>query len=198
MLNLLHSLPRPMLKRLLGAHEPSIAGHLRLETREGGKLRARSEGANIWTLTGREFLAELMSLSKVSPRTLFREDRVAFIGVGTGAQPEVANISSLISPVPYSTGEFLAGLLTPASFPTATSVQYVREFGKTEISLGYNVILTEAGLFTDGDPDNDWELDPPTDFATASGRAPVAYKAFEPITKTTEFTLRSVWEVRIV
>jgi hypothetical protein len=29
-------------------------------------------------------------------------------------------------------------------------------------------------------------------------RAPMAYKTFEPVTKTTAFTLRLVWELRIL
>lgn len=187
-------------------HEPTIQGKFRLETRERGKLLERREGFNIWTLTGREYLTELIALQSVNPtRETYREDRVAYIGVGTGAQPEISNITSLVEPVPYKTGEFLAGLATPASFPVTgtdaarTAVQFIREFSRGEISLGFDVVLSEAGLFTDGDPDNNWDIvSTPTDFATSSGRAPVAYKTYEPITKTTLFTLRVVWEVRFI
>jgi hypothetical protein len=59
------------------------------------------------------------------------------------------------------------------------------------------VILTEAGLFTDGDPDNNNAVPAPTDFATTATRAPVAYKTFEPVTKPEGFTLEAVWEIRI-
>ncbi len=186
-------------------HNPRIEGHFQLEARERGKLCHRLEGFNIWTLTGREFLAELIALQATSPRTLFRNDRVAYIGMGSGAQAEVSNITSLVAPVPYKSGEFLAAVAAPATFPTSgtsttnTAVRFIREFSTGEISLGYNVVLTEAGLFTDGDPDNDWDTaSTPTDFSTASGRAPVAYKAFEPVTKTTQFTLRVIWDVRFV
>ena len=186
-------------------HNPRIQGHFQLEARERGKLRHRFEGYNIWTLTGREYLAELIGLQALSPRAAFRDDRVAYIGLGSGAQSEVSNITSLVDPVPYKTSEFLAALAMPATFPTSgtttttTAVRFIREFSTGEISLGYNVVLTEAGLFTDGDPDDSWNTSsPPTDFATASGRAPVAYKTFEPVTKTTQFSLRVVWDVRFI
>lgn len=182
--------------------DPLIQGHLSFEVRENGKLRQRMEGYNIWTLTGRELLIELMSLRSINPRSVFREDRVAYIGVGTGAQVEVPEITSLVTPVPYKTGEFLARLVAPPTFPSAiskTSVQFIREFGKSEISLGYDVVITEAGLFTEGDPENNWDIEStPTDFASSSSRAPVAYKSIEPVTKTTDSTLRAVWEVRIL
>jgi hypothetical protein len=187
-------------------HEPLIQGVLRVELRSGGKLKAVREGYNIWTLTGREYLAEIMALSALNPsRATFREDRVAFIGVGTGAQPEISNITSLVEPVPYKAGEFLAFLGAPAQFPITgvdsarTAVQFIREFGQGEISLGFDVVLSEAGLYTDGDPDNDNDINStPTDFTSSAGRAPVAYKAYEPVTKTIESTLRYVWEVRIL
>jgi hypothetical protein len=77
-------------------------------------------------------------------------------------------------------------------------VRFIREYGQTEISLPDNVILTEAGLFTDGDPDNNWSRTAtPTGMAVAD-RAPMAYKTFEPVTKTTSFTLRVIWEVRFL
>jgi hypothetical protein len=183
-----------------------VEGRVRIETREGGKRRQVSEGKNIWTLTGREYLAELIALSARSPRTTFRDDRVSYIGLGIGSQAEVANIESLVDPVPYMDAEFLAPTQTPALFPASgtgtpiTSVQFVREFGTTEISYDDSaVVLSEAGLFTDGNPDEDWSvalLD--TTFAGASDRAPMAYKTFEPITKTTSFTMRVIWEIRFV
>jgi hypothetical protein len=195
----------PFLRETL-KHDPQIRGHVTLETREGGKLRGRREGYNIWTLTGREYLAEVISIQSLNPtREVYREDRVGFLGIGTGAQAEVPNIQSLVEPVPYKSGEFLAHLAAPASFPVTgvdavrTAAQYIREFGQGEISLGFDVVLSEAGLYTDGDPDNNNDIvSVPTDFATSSSRAPVAYKTFEPITKTINFTLRVTWEVRFI
>jgi hypothetical protein len=204
MFGILRLFPLKTLRQVV-KQEPTIRGHFQMEIRERGKLVGCREGDNIWTLTGREYLAELIGLQALATRTTFREDRVAYIGVGSGAQEEVSNITSLVDPVPYKTGEFLAALSMPATFPTSgtstttTAIRFVREFSTSEISLGYNVVLTEAGLFTDGDPDDDWNTSsPPTDFATAAGRAPVAYKAFEPVTKTTQYSLRVVWDVRFI
>jgi hypothetical protein len=204
-MNPLFRLFSPSVWRSVIHHDPMVEGRVRIETREGGKRRQVSEGKNIWTLTGREYLAEMIALSARSPRTTFRDDRVAYIGVGTGSQAEVANIESLVDPVPFVTSEFLAPTQTPALFPASgtgtpiTSVQFIREYATTEISIGgAAVVLTEAGLFTDGDPDNNWAIGAPVTFTPASTRAPVAYKTFEPITKTTSFTMRVIWEIRFV
>ena len=196
----------PSVWRSVIHHDPMVEGRFRAETREGGKRRQVSEGKNIWTLTGREYLAEMIALSARSPRTTFRDDRVSYLGMGVGSQAEVANIESLVDPVPYISTQFLAPTQTPALFPASgtgtpiTSVQFVREFGTDEISYdGSAVVLSEAGLFTDGNPDEDWSVEAlDTTFAGASGRAPVAYKTFEPITKTTSFTMRVIWEIRFV
>lgn len=187
--------------------DPAIRGCFHVETREGGKLRESRDGWNIWTLTGREYLSELITLSAINPtREVLREDRIAYIGMGTGAQPEVSNIQSLVVATPYRSTEFLAKLAVPPVFPSSgtgtakTSVQFVREFGTNELSLGFSIVLSEAGLFTDGDPDNNFSiaLPFPSSMAAASGRSPMAYKTFEPITKTMQFSLRVVWEVRFV
>jgi|SaaInlV_200m_DNA_6_1039755.scaffolds.fasta_scaffold02077_3 hypothetical protein len=184
---------------------PAIEGFVKIETREGGKRRQYVEGKNIWTLTGREYLSELIALRVVTPRDTFRNDRIAFIGMGGGSQAEVANISSLVDPLPYAPAEFLARVKTPATFPASasssarTAVRFVREYGQTELSLGATAILTEAGLFTDGDPDSDWDTSSPiTGFSASSDRAPMAYKTFEPVSKTSAFTLRVIWEVRFL
>lgn len=185
--------------------DPVIQGRFRVEAREGGKLRAVREGKNICTLTGREHIAELLGLAAWSPRTLWRDDRVAYIGMGIGAQPEVAEVYSLVAPTAYRAGVFLAPLNAPTTFAASgtgtprTSVQFIREYGFGELSIGVNVVLTEAGLFTDGDPDADWAFLPAvsTTMAGASARAPMFYKTFEPITKTTGLTMRVVWEVEV-
>jgi len=183
---------------------PAIKGFFHAETRERGKLVQETEGFNVWTLTGREYLSELISLKAVSPRTTYRDDRIAYIGMGVGSQSEEAGVSSLVTPTPYAPGEFLAPIASPVTFPasstssTKTSVRFIREFGLSELSLGYNVVLTEAGLFTDGNPEDNWELNAPTGIDASGDRAPVAYKTFEPITKTTQYTLRVIWEVRFL
>lgn len=183
---------------------PAIEGFFQADLREGGKLRQHVEGFNIWTLTGRELLAEIIAIKYANPREVYRDDRIAYIGLGAGSQSEVAEVTSLVDAVPYSPGEFLAPVAAPATFPSSststnrTSVRFVREYGLSEISLGYNVTITEAGLFTDGNPDDDWALNAPTGIDAAADRAPMAYKTFEPITKTTSYTLRLSWEVRFI
>lgn len=193
----------PQVWRSVLHHDPVIQGRFRLESREGGKLRAVREGKNICTLTGREHLAELMSLAAWSPRTTWREDRIGYFGVGIGAQPEAPGVGSLVAPVPYRTGLYLAPANAPSTFPASgtgtpkTSVQFIREYGTGEISLGVNVVVTEAGLFSDGDPDNNWDLGTLDTSTAMFSRAPMFYKTFEPITKNLDFTLRAVWEVQI-
>lgn len=172
----------------------------------GGLVRSSiRRGHNVWTLTGREYLAELMAIQSVltDPPTPVRDDRIYYMGVGEGVQAEVESVSALADPVEYRSGEFLAPIQVPATFPATaastprTEVQFIREFASNEISIGTDVIITEAGLYTNGDPDNDNDVGRPTDFATAAGQAPVAYHQFEPITKFIGFTLVLVWEVRI-
>ena len=145
---------------------PSIEGYVTLRLEERGKLVKQVEGSNIWTLTGREFLSELIGLKLFSTveanRQFYRKDRVAYIGVGTGTQPEVAEVSKLVSPVTYNatatsstSGDFLAPL-DPAVLPstslavTNTSVQFIKDYDLLEISnttIG-PVVLTEAIYFT--------------------------------------------------
>lgn len=183
---------------------PAIKGYFTAETRERGKLVGHTEGFNVWTLTGREYLTELIGLRAVSPRETYRDDRISYFGLGIGSQSEEAGVSSLVDPIAYAPGEFLAPVASPVTFPssaassTKTSVRFIREYGLSEISLGFDVVLTEAGLFTDGNPDDNWALNAPTGIDGAGDRAPMAYKTFEPITKTTQYTLRVIWEVRFL
>ncbi len=183
----------------------TISGHVTLRTRDKkGRIVQEVEGDNIWTLTGREYIAELMTLLALNPaRAAVRSDRILYIGLGSGTTTEVAEVSGLNDPVEYRVGEFLAQVQVPATFPAdvdgspRTAVRYIREFASNEISLGAAIVITELGLFTDGDPANDYSVPAPTDFTTASTRAPMAYKTVEPVTKDPDYTLEVIWEVRI-
>jgi hypothetical protein len=162
------------------------------------------EGHNVWTLTGREYLVGRMSLASVAPtRVEGRSDCVYYIGIGSGVQTEVESVSALVTPVEYRSGSFLAPIQTPPTFPAdttstpRTSVRYIREYASNEISLGADVVVTEAGLYTDGDPSNNDAPPAPVTLAAAGGRAPLAYHSFEPITKFLGFTFVIIWEVRI-
>lgn len=179
-----------------------VKGWVDLVMRERGKIvpGTRREGHNIWTNTGREYLALLMSYSAIS--VPFREDRMLYIGVGTGSQVEDASVLSLITPVAYSSGLFLAALDIPPTFPllpTRTTVRYHRTFAETEITLtpASQVDISELGLFTDGDPGSGFTPGSrDLTLANASQQKPNAYKTFEPVSKTDSLELDISWEIR--
>ena len=105
---------------------PSIKGHVTLNLTKDGKIVRQVEGYNIWTLTGREFLAELIGIHTYSntpaDRVFFRNDRVSYIGMGSGSQEEVSNITKLVNPVAFTggtNGTFLAQLDQP-TFPASS------------------------------------------------------------------------------
>lgn len=180
-----------------------IEGFVSLRCRERGKIVPGSsrEGNNIWTLTGREHLAQLMSYSTYGPPVEGeRRDRMRYIGFGTGSQPEVSSVTALVNPIAWDAGNnFLAQVSLPTYplSPSRTTVRYSRVFSETELSVLGTVVLTEAGLFTDGDPSSNF--DPETrdvTLANALLQAPNAYKVFEPLTKTQNFVLEASWEIR--
>lgn len=160
-------------------------------------------GHNVWTNSGREFLALLMSI-ETPPATAFRNDRVAYIGVGMGGQPEEPGVVNLVQPVEYIVGEYLAPIDLPPTFPltpTRTTVRYHRVFAEDEITLtpGSTVNVSELGLFTNGSPTAVPTYAPGTrvtQMASANAQAPVAYKTFEPIGKTDSLQLEVYWEIR--
>lgn len=185
-----------------GKEPVTITGHLSLRCRERGKLvtGASRDGFNIWTLTGREYLAMLMSLS--APATPYRTDHIGYVGFGRGTQPEVASVASLKEAIAYdSSGNFLAPWAYPTFplMPTRTTVRYSRSFAENELSVQGTVPLNEAGMFSDGNPDNNWEARVVPDdlrLVPAGTQPPMAYKAFETIKKTQNFVLEVAWEVR--
>jgi hypothetical protein len=190
---------------------PEIQGHLTIQTFDRrGKVVQESSGFNIWTLTGREYLSEVIALNAFSSnptRQTFRDDRVAYIALGTGSQEEVAEVRKLTVPVGLggtASGTFLSPIDTclfpaTASTTTKTSVQFIKEFSSSDYSPSSSIVLTEAGLFTDGNPNDNWSLGTlSTAFAQSSYFSPVAYKNFEPITKTSDYSMKIVWEVRFI
>ncbi|TXH10942.1 MAG: hypothetical protein E6R04_04010 [Spirochaetes bacterium] len=182
-----------------------IKGWVHAFCRERGKVVPGSvrEGFNIWTNTGREFLALLMSI-ETGPTTAFRNDRMAYIGVGTGATTEDVGVLRLVTPIEYQTGQFLAPLNVPPTFPltpSRTTVRYSRTFAENEITLspGTQVNITEMGLFTNGSPTAVPAFNPgtrQTGIATAGSQSPNAYKTLEPIGKTDSLEFEVNWEIR--
>lgn len=186
-----------------------IEGFFFAQTRERGKLVQEVSGQNIWTLTGREYLARLMSYAAYGIGALAdqpaRNDRIRYIGMGVGTQPEVATVTKLNVPTPYDTTGtvFLAEIAIPtypfqtSSTAFGTSVRYFREFVEGELSVTGPILLSEAGLFTDGSPGASFAPKTrSTAFSTAAGQAPAAYKSFEPLRKTQNFVLQVAWEIR--
>lgn len=176
-----------------------IHGWVKLLMRERGKIVPGShrEGHNVWTNTGREYLPLLMSYSDLGP-VKYRDDRIAYIAVGTGFQVEDAGVLKLASPVVYSGGSYLAPFETPPTFPltpTRTTVRYKRTFLETEITTSPGQVdISEIGMFTDGDPDSNYT--PGTRVLTVGNQAPAAYKSFEPVGKTDSLELEVNWEIR--
>lgn len=190
-----------------------VEGFFSAVCRERGKLvyGTRREGKNIWTLTGREYVAQLMSYSfygssahgsgGLNPDLPARDDRIRYFGFGTGTQPEVSSVTALVSPLAVDGGgTFLAQISLPTYplSPSRTTVRYSRTFIETELSFGSTVVLTEAGLYTDGSPSANYA--PRTrdvTLANAAAQAPAAYKSFDPLKKTQNFVLDINWEIRL-
>lgn len=179
-----------------------VNGWVRALLRERGKIVHGSlrEGHNIWTNTGREFLAMLMSIA-TAPTTKFRGDSVSYIGVGIGAQVEDSGVIQILTPVAYATGLFLAFLDVPPTFPLSpsrTTVRYHRTFLENELTLtgGSRVDVAELGLFTDGAPPNFIAGTRDRTIGNAAQQAPAAYKSFDKIGKTDSTQLEIAWEIR--
>lgn len=192
----------------------SPTGWVKLFLRERGKIVPGShrESHNIWTNTGREYLALHQTIDTRPPpagwtpgvpnRSLpFRVDNIGYIGVGGGSQVEDVSVLQLNSPLPYASGEFLAPIQSVAFplTPSSTSVEYHLLFPESQISLTTPslVMVSEMGLFTDGDPSSyRGSLPRDTSLANASRQAPVAYKTFEPVGKRHDLELEVFWTIR--
>jgi len=77
-------------------------------------------------------------------------------------------------------------------------VRLIRSFSETEISYeGASVEITEAGLFTDGNPAALWAPGTRiTSLDESENQEPVAYHSFEPIVKSPNVELEIIWELR--
>jgi hypothetical protein len=177
---------------------------------ENGVPIHRREGHNIWTLTGREYLALLMSYAN-DDKDKFRDDRICYIGFGEGAFPESYSVARLHTPLQFSSETFLTEFIRPPVFPLAparTVVRYEKVIGEESITFDDNpgheeeAFISEVGMFTDG---SDYDIgayrmwDPGSreiTTAAASKQRPVAYKSFDPIPKKKTYSVYLMWEVR--
>lgn len=195
---------------LIAKKEPvEIEGYFTCVARERGKLvpGSRRAGKNIWTLAGREYLASLMSYAAYGigggQDTPARNDRIRYFGFGSGTTPEVSTVNKLVAPVAFdaTNTQFLTQIAIP-TFPFqigsdfGASVQYVREYAETEISVSGDVTISEAGLYTDGSSLSSFTpLTRSILLIDASSQAPAAYKAFEALKKTQNFVLQVTWQI---
>ena len=175
--------------------------NVRLVLRERGKLKKVVEGHNVWTNSGREYSAQRKALDRFGAP--YRSDHIDYIGLGVGAQVESVNVARLVSPVPFDAagGNFLAHVdRTRTIFPLEplrTAIRFVRLYEENELSFaGSSIEISEAGLFTNGDPDTRWVDPRNTGILAAESQEPVAYHSFEPIIKSPLVQLEIIWELR--
>jgi len=168
-----------------------------ITVRDAGKVISQSEGHNVWTNTGREYSCLVKSLNQLGQR--FRNDSIAYIGVGSGTQVESATVSSLVSPLAFSGGVFLKKLNnTLTVFPdngSRLSIRYSAIFGPADFP-GDVVYISECGLFTNGNAITFEANHRETGLNVAYEQAPVAYHTFEPIPKTDNIEIEIMWELR--
>jgi hypothetical protein len=81
-----------------------VRQNLTLTAFERGKVVARREGHNIWLNLGREYLAQLISLSSYNPDVAVRNDRIKYMGLGIGGTRQIALPTANSPPVspPYT------------------------------------------------------------------------------------------------
>jgi hypothetical protein len=183
------------------------------QMRSRGKIVPGSvrEGHNVFTSVGKSWLTKLMSWSTIGSTDVpFTNRRVRWIGVGTGAQLESVNVSSLSAPVLATPVDYLVPL-DSVEFVSSTIVRFIKEFHLNDITVtGTAIPVTEMGLFADVNPAitggvNDGVEDIPHNIGfvntvlnpSLSTNPPIAYKAFEALTKTVDFTLEVHWDFRL-
>lgn len=164
------------------------------------------EGHNVLTNAGADWLADLVGWKTLGGAgdVAYTNRRVRWMGIGTGSQAEVPGVTGLVSPTIVAPGTYLAAI-QETQRPTAGTCIFIREFAPSEVSIpdeGLSLVtVSEAGLFADVYPvsvaggDNDGAVgaadtahDP-----TSSANAPIAYHAFEPVTKTVDISFRIEW-----
>ena len=165
--------------------------------RRNGEVVGRREGHNVWTNTGREYSCLVKSLNRLGQR--FREDSIAYIGVGEGTQVETPSVSKLASPLAFSGQTYLKPLdHTLTVFPdngSRLAIRYSAVFGPE--SFGGNLThISECGLFTNGHASTFQVNSREVALSTADLQAPVAYHTFEPIPKTSNIEIEIMWELR--
>lgn len=168
---------------------------------ETGEIISDQMGHNVWTNTGREYSCLLKSYK--GNGLPYRNDRIRYVGLGTGTQPEAVGVLRLATPIAWSGTSFMKELnLGLTSFQTTngakTAVRYIARFEESDLNLnpGSSTFITECGLFTDGHQDTFAAGDREVALSAASRQSPVAYHTFDPIPKTQNVQLDLIWELR--
>jgi hypothetical protein len=165
-----------------------------------GAILHERVGHNIWTSVGREYSALLKTYrGRVGANLVpYRTDKIAYVGVGTGTQPETVDVINLVSPIAFSGTTWLKEINhNKTSFPNSGSrmaIRYVVEFGEDDFDG--NIYISECGLFTDGHSIDFTPGNRSTSVVDASIQAPLAYHTFAPIPKTPNVSIELVWELR--
>lgn len=172
---------------------------VRAVCKKTGDVLEERVGHNVWTNTGREYSA-LVKTSRADG-TPYRTDRIHFVGLGSGTQPETVSVNSLVTPEPYSANIFLKEIShVNTSFPNSGSrltVRYVTMYTALDFVNGANpVMISECGLFTDGHASTFASGQRATLMNDAQLQAPIAYHTFSPISKTQDIALELIWELQ--
>lgn len=198
-----------------------VRQNLIITARERGKIVARREGHNIWVDLGREYLAQLISLSSFGPDTPERDDRIKYIGFGIGGTRQIA--PGVANAPPLSTAYAGTNLQTDTD-PTVTTLERpVRISGGTTAYPGaggdtwlgqvqapaVHTVATEVTfrrLFLSTEISYSSFTTVPlseaglfTSAATPTGQplnTLVAYDTFDSISKTNAVEIETVWTVR--
>ena len=175
--------------------------------RERGKLvpGSRRQGHNVFTSHGRNIMSKLVAWSAIGGTDIpFTHKRLRWMGLGKGSQLEAANVAQLNDPLVASGDNYLAPIQS-VEFPDSTTVRFIKVFGTSEITFGTApVAVTEAGLFADVNPAT---MGGTEDSAIGGGftstlrpdsgsNVPSAYKTFEVLNKTIDFTFEIRWDLR--
>ena len=159
-------------------------------------------GHNVWTNTGREYSCFLKTAD--ANGLPIRSDLIFYMGLGGGSQPETVYVVRVERPLAYAPGFFLKEIAhTRTTFQTVaggvrTAVRYTCVFTEPDFILSSNssVLISECGLFTNGNQDTFEPNGRITTIDQARAQSPVAYHSFDPIPKTSGIELEIIWELR--
>jgi hypothetical protein len=155
-------------------------------------LRRLTSG--VLTRTGREWLPRLCAWSSVGdPDVSLTEERIRWIGVGSGGFPMIPDVLTLDSPTEYQSGLYLsdlsAGSSGTISNPTKSTLYVGKEYSGAEISLTVPVLVSEVGFFVDQNPT--LSLNP-----ADSDNPPALYSSFDGLMKSSDFNFLAYWTLK--